>query len=1062
MFKHSQGQLSSQALGVRVMSSIQAQVVPVGHGRIQAAPKIIWRSNPKTHNSSSKKGKSGKKGNGIVTYSADLDMLLATPGFGRIDQATITSQPLQSIFNIWSDKDKWPVNIGTWSGLVASGSVTITFPGTLVCVFAVTVAQSYSVTFNDYGSPGSVSLSGNYQVNLWNEDWAYYDELQLLPHAGTARLGYTYGPTTAGSATVAIDPSFNGKLVTVYFAYIGGNAGAVSEVKINLGGSGYALNDTGTISAGNSNANYVITSVDSNGAVTGFSMTGLGSGYSTGKNIATVTGGSQPGSGTGFTVNIISIAAATKLPLTAIKQAFEPLLGDSAVTSQPMTYDDVGGVAGANVDLGIGNLTPNFQYEVVCWGGLSPSGDCNPADILANLIMSPHGLNLTSMLQRVNSGPILGSLAGMRNYCDANGIWLSVYLDQQTSYDQILQDILDCANCVAVWSEGKLKIIPYSEVSQVGNGATFTATTAGGPVWNIMPQDFVVKDAPLKVIRTAQKDAKNILPIEFTDRSNDYSPNSVDVQEGQSLAEFGARRDNTKSLHSIMSADVARVAGGPLVRRAAQVSRTTYEGNLSPRFLLMEPMDLCTITESITGLNAQAARILKAEMQEDGSIAVTAEPYSWGANAPYSVGTQTPNPQTSYTNPDPGAVGISYIFEPVLRATGGTPQLAIAAANNNPNCGGFVVLLSTDGGASYPITLGRVGQSVMGATVTSPWPAANDPDTTNDLAVDLTASLGTLQSWPQASADQFVPLAVVDGGSGSIPYELIAYTTATLTSADKYTLKATGAGNEIRRAVYGAPTLGAGVSHAAGKTFVYLEGPLLEVALDPKWIGQTLKFKFCAVNIYGTNQQDPSTVTPVSYTVTGVAASQSGGGTYSNYSISPAQPLSQAASTYVVQMAQSTATFTPSGVKTNYNARSFSVSDPGAGNTQQYWVTVQDPALVGDTGSGTTLSAFCDSNQTRWNTAGFIRIGTIVVTHAGSVSSGGGGSSSSGLQQLTISQSPDGTRTSFSININVSVLMVFIEGQKVNSADVTFTPGTSTFALSFAPPSGAHMEAIGA
>jgi len=90
-------------------------------------------------------------------------------------------------------------------------------------------------------------------------------------------------------------------------------------------------------------------------------------------------------------------------------------------------------------------------------------------------------------------------------------------------------------------------------------------------------------------------------------------------------------------------------------------------------------------------------------------------------------------------------------------------------------------------------------------------------------------------------------------------------------------------------------------------------------------------------------------------------------------------------------------------VQTNYNARSFSVADPGVGNTQQYWVTVYDPGQIGDTGSGTTLGAYCDSNQTNWNTAGYIRIGTIVVTHPGTVSGGGGGSSSgSAIGALTI------------------------------------------------------------
>ena len=287
---------------------------------------------------------------------------------------------------------------------------------------------------------------------------------------------------------------------------------------------------------------------------------------------------------------------------------------------------------------------------------------------------------------------------------------------------------------------------------------------------------------------------------------------------------------------------------------------------------------------------------------------------------------------------DPGSVGTPYFLEPVARAAGGDAELWIAVASSNPNYGGCEVEVSFNGGASYSSLRRFNGKSTMGVVAGGTWPAHADPDTANDLAVDLTGSLGVLRSSPASAADSFVSLCAVDGGSGVVPYELIAYTTATPTATNKYTLKATGAGNEIRRAVYSAPTLGAGVAHTVGKVFVYLNDPVFKIPLDPKWIGQTLHFKFLAFNIFQSNEQILSDATAYPYTVTGVAAAVAGNG---SYRISPSNPLSQAASTYVVQMAQSTATFLPSGQTANYNARSFSVSDPGAGNTQQYWVTVR-------------------------------------------------------------------------------------------------------------------------
>jgi hypothetical protein len=59
--------------------------------------------------------------------------------------------------------------------------------------------------------------------------------------------------------------------------------------------------------------------------------------------------------------------------------------------------------------------------------------------------------------------------------------------------------------------------------------------------------------------------------------------------------------------------------------------------------------------------------------------------------------------------------------------------------------------------------------------------------------------------------------------SGGFGYELMTYATAQLTAASKYTLKATGAGNKLRRAVFNAPdNTGLGIDHPAGQRFAFL------------------------------------------------------------------------------------------------------------------------------------------------------------------------------------------------------------------------------------------------
>ena len=87
-----------------------------------------------------------------------------------------------------------------------------------------------------------------------------------------------------------------------------GPAGGDVIVRTHLGsgGSGYAVNDTGTLTADSGDATYIVNTVDGSGAVLTYTITGVGTNYFTGLS-ATATGGAQPGVGVGLTIFIDTV-----------------------------------------------------------------------------------------------------------------------------------------------------------------------------------------------------------------------------------------------------------------------------------------------------------------------------------------------------------------------------------------------------------------------------------------------------------------------------------------------------------------------------------------------------------------------------------------------------------------------------------------------------------------------------------------------------------------------------------------------------------------------------------
>lgn len=167
------------------------------------------------------------------------------------------------------------------------------YVGYLGNVSAVGVPGSMSWdagTFTTIGQSNFITLPGILDPSVGGATSGNYDPLTLASTRGNYALG-------------------NNQPLVLWTVSDFINAGAVATSSITAGNAGtlYAAGDTGFLSStGDGTAAYVVDTVSA-GAVATYHLTANGTGYVVGTGEATATGGSQPGIGTGFQIDIGTI-----------------------------------------------------------------------------------------------------------------------------------------------------------------------------------------------------------------------------------------------------------------------------------------------------------------------------------------------------------------------------------------------------------------------------------------------------------------------------------------------------------------------------------------------------------------------------------------------------------------------------------------------------------------------------------------------------------------------------------------------------------------------------------
>ncbi len=484
----------------------------------------------------------------------------------------------------------------------------------------------------------------------------------------------------------------------------------------------------------------------------------------------------------------------------------------------------------------------NLSFEVMGKGQLEGHNDAQP-DYILNDFLSQAGF------PAANIGDFEAS--GYAAYCRAAGLFLSPALTEQAEASAFLKQIAQCTNSEFIWSQGKLTIIPYADAAITGNGVTFTPNIT--PIYDLTDDDFIVSDAseaPVNVSRITTADAYNHVQVEYVDRAQDYNVAIAEAKDQADIEAKGLRTQDPVKLHYICDAAVARAVAQLLLQRVLYI-RNTYTFKLSWKYCLLEPLDLVTLTDTTLGLNLTPVKITQIDEDENGLLTVTAEEYPFGVNSHTIYPHQNPLGYLPNYQVAPGDANAPVIFEcPYQLAPTGLEVWL--ATSGGTNWGGCEVWVSEDN-VSYTLAGTLNGKSRHGF-LSSALPSGSATDTTNTLAVDLTTSSGQLLSGTQQDAQSLNTLCYVDG-------ELLAYETATLTASNTYNL------TYLIRGAYGS-TISA---HASGSRFARLDGSIFTYPFRQDQIGKTIYIKLVSFNVYGGAQQDISTLSAHTYTITGAA-----------------------------------------------------------------------------------------------------------------------------------------------------------------------------------------------
>lgn len=814
IFGNDNYQAPTELNGLKLSEAVLGRSLPILIGQQRLAWKLFWYGAFKSWQAANGGGGSGlTKGGASYVYAASV-------------LGGVCMGPCSALLGVWSNNGKFDTITYNESYVVSGSNIytpvqAVHFQGDL----GVGYQSSYSVTVNDYGSPGSVTKSGTqiiplvattnptpgpgqYTVNGSNQyvfnaaqsgetviinylTYRYHidqNELDVVPLTSPYQVTVQYQTGFAGDRGVSFYPS------GAALAAVGGSPTVTGTYNPNGGNYLFAAVDAGlavVIDYAYSDPNY-----DPNDPTGELNLTFFGG--SLGQAPWSYLAGRFPSAAIGYSE--VAYVASSAL-----------YLGYSAILPQ-MNFEVIGPFAFGS---GIGDACPadamyglmtnpaykfNFNPDWIHYsllglstitGGVTSGTFVDGEQVIqASTNASAPLIQIQPVSNSMKVGPISGIADGTHTWVGqtsgavytptslpldssaramwiSNNFFISAVLDSETSLMDIFSNWCEAGQVFTTWDEGKLKFIPLVDSTTVANGAVYYPPTQ--PVIDLDDNDFV-KDGdnkdPITIEQTPWQNRFNRVRVRWSVRSNDYNQDVLQSQDEAAIQDNGGilLSETPQGWQFLCTQQAAQWAANMRQQRFSAIY-TKYKMTLKSNFAFLSPGDIITATDGLlntSGTMFGRTPMRITSMNDDPIKGIEIEAEEF----PWSVGTALLN---NIQAGIPSNTGDGPQEDP-----GNTTALIIEVPNAVTQFQGAKVYIFANGGVNWGgyqlwvsfdgIDYRKYGQFSMPAvlgTVTEDFPSNPDPDLVDTLTVVIGSSNVQLQSISEAAWNALTSLSAI-------------------------------------------------------------------------------------------------------------------------------------------------------------------------------------------------------------------------------------------------------------------------------------------------------------